>query len=376
MPYATVVGRTIMAAAGKKKYVQQDELRRLMKATQRETASKKKVESPLAKYNSLGQLFCALCNIPIKSELLWQAHILGKLHKEKVKELKGFKEQMSSDCVSSAQTTKRKGPILETLTNKRTKDSVEQSSGSSTDSKQLLGFFRTSDQPPHKQTLGNASNMHLPVGEYEAHVEEEEDCESSPVFPSATPQSVEIPLPPRTVPESSLPPDFFDSKSLLFSHSGSILKAEIIEKPVERKENTAEALPEGFFDDPEVDAKVLNFLQAGFDKGLKTSSLKVQISALSAFFDTSLAEHMWIQRLGRLTPLRTIWIKNGKSFRKKYVKSVTRHTSGPQVCPAYVTDTISIGSTAPTRRQNQKGFPLPFINRCHTRCWPREKTPK
>ncbi|XP_072009036.1 zinc finger protein 830 isoform X4 [Engystomops pustulosus] len=256
MPYATVVGRTIMAAAGKKKYVQQDELRRLMKATQRETASKKKVESPLAKYNSLGQLFCALCNIPIKSELLWQAHILGKLHKEKVKELKGFKEQMSSDCVSSAQTTKRKGPILETLTNKRTKDSVEQSSGSSTDSKQLLGFFRTSDQPPHKQTLGNASNMHLPVGEYEAHVEEEEDCESSPVFPSATPQSVEIPLPPRTVPESSLPPDFFDSKSLLFSHSGSILKAEIIEKPVERKENTAEALPEGFFDDPEVDAKV------------------------------------------------------------------------------------------------------------------------
>ncbi|KAG8575670.1 hypothetical protein GDO81_009634 [Engystomops pustulosus] len=43
-------------------------------------------------------------------------------------------------------------------------------------------------------------------------------------------------------------------------------------------------------------SQVLDFLQAGFDKGLKTSSLKVQISALSAFFDTSLAENRWIQR--------------------------------------------------------------------------------
>ncbi|XP_072002545.1 uncharacterized protein [Engystomops pustulosus] len=43
--------------------------------------------------------------------------------------------------------------------------------------------------------------------------------------------------------------------------------------------------------------KVLDFLQAGFDKGLKTNSLKVQISALSAFFDTPLAENRWIQRI-------------------------------------------------------------------------------
>ncbi|POI32102.1 hypothetical protein CIB84_004146 [Bambusicola thoracicus] len=53
--------------------------------------------------------------------------------------------------------------------------------------------------------------------------------------------------------------DFFDSKTTaapVVSHSGSIQKAETQEKTVERKENTAEALPEGFFDDPEVDAKV------------------------------------------------------------------------------------------------------------------------
>ncbi|OXB66335.1 hypothetical protein ASZ78_003726 [Callipepla squamata] len=53
--------------------------------------------------------------------------------------------------------------------------------------------------------------------------------------------------------------DFFDSKTAappVVSHSGSIQKPETQEKIVERKENTAEALPEGFFDDPEVDAKV------------------------------------------------------------------------------------------------------------------------
>ncbi|KAG8597254.1 hypothetical protein GDO81_002223 [Engystomops pustulosus] len=48
-------------------------------------------------------------------------------------------------------------------------------------------------------------------------------------------------------------------------------------------------------------SQVLDFLQAGFDKGLKTNSLKVQISALSAFFDTPLAENRWIQRFVKAT---------------------------------------------------------------------------
>ncbi|XP_058036227.1 zinc finger protein 830 isoform X2 [Ahaetulla prasina] len=40
------------------------------------------------------------------------------------------------------------------------------------------------------------------------------------------------------------------------SHSESVQKAEPQEKNHQRRDNTAEALPEGFFDDPEVDAKV------------------------------------------------------------------------------------------------------------------------
>ncbi|XP_056376737.1 zinc finger protein 830 [Hyla sarda] len=242
-----------MAASGKKKIIQQEELRRLMKAKQRETAAKKRIESPLAKYNSLGQLSCVVCNLQIKTELLWQAHILGKQHKEKVAELKGTKVKASSEPVATqlSQTTKRKGSVLESLESKRTKDS-EESSTSSTTSTLPPGFFETGDQPSHKPTAGKVPSVRLLAGDYDDD-EEEEDSEN---VPSSVQQSTEIPLPPPTAQDSSLPPDFFDSKTPVVSHSGSILKADIQEKPVEKKENTAEALPEGFFDDPEVDAKV------------------------------------------------------------------------------------------------------------------------
>lgn len=33
-------------------------------------------------YNSLGHLSCSLCNAPVKGELLWQTHVLGKQHRE------------------------------------------------------------------------------------------------------------------------------------------------------------------------------------------------------------------------------------------------------------------------------------------------------
>ncbi|XP_071983304.1 uncharacterized protein [Engystomops pustulosus] len=48
-------------------------------------------------------------------------------------------------------------------------------------------------------------------------------------------------------------------------------------------------------------SQVLDFLQAGFEKGLKTNTLKVQISALGAFFDIPLADHRWIKRFIRAT---------------------------------------------------------------------------
>ncbi|XP_044149858.1 zinc finger protein 830 isoform X1 [Bufo gargarizans] len=247
-----------MAASGKKTIIQQDELRRLMKAKQREAAAKKKIESPLAKYNSLGQLSCVVCSTLLKSELLWQAHILGKQHKEKVAELKGTQVKASSPSVSTqlSQTTKRKGPVLESLESKRIKDSEDHSSASSTESTLPPGFFETHNKSSNIQTPRNVSNIRLLAEDYnddDDEGEEKEDGENVLTVPSCAQQSMDNP--PKSQ-DRSLPPDFFDSKTSVVSHSGSILKADVLEKPVPMKENTAEALPEGFFDDPDVDAKV------------------------------------------------------------------------------------------------------------------------
>lgn len=48
----------------------------------------KKIESPLAKYNSVGQLTCIVCNSVVKNELVWTAHVNGRQHREKVVALK------------------------------------------------------------------------------------------------------------------------------------------------------------------------------------------------------------------------------------------------------------------------------------------------
>ncbi|NP_001088076.1 zinc finger protein 830 [Xenopus laevis] len=245
-----------MAVPGKKKLVAQEELRKLMKAKQRESSSKKRIESPLAKYNSLGHLSCVVCNSLIKSELLWPAHILGKQHKEKVAELKGTKATTSSpsNTIEYPRITKRKGSEPEKQESKRTKGSEDHPSASTT--KLPEEFF----EKEKTSSAGNAPSLKLLAGDYEDvdddDAEEGEEYENAKEASSSLLKPAEIPLPPPTSSADNLPADFFENKMPLVSHSGSVLKADIQEKIVERKENTAEALPEGFFDDPEVDAKV------------------------------------------------------------------------------------------------------------------------
>ncbi|XP_066435235.1 zinc finger protein 830 isoform X4 [Eleutherodactylus coqui] len=153
------------------------------------------------------------------------------------------------------QTTKRKGPVLGSPESKRIKDSEDQSSASSAASTLPSGFFEAGNKLSQTPDPGSASSVKLPAGNYD-EPEEEEDGNVVPAVPGSTQHPMEIPLSQPTAQDSRFPPDLFDSKTHVVSHSGSVLKAEVQEKIVEKKENTAEALPEGFFDDPEVDAKV------------------------------------------------------------------------------------------------------------------------
>ncbi|KAM9349150.1 zinc finger protein 830 [Symphorus nematophorus] len=235
-----------------KKVVNQEELRRLMREKQRQTTDKKRVESPFAKYNSLGHLSCVLCSVQVKSELLWPAHVLGKQHKEKVAELKEAKSQpvpphsqpvppQSQPVPPQSQPVKRKAPDNEDVNGKKAKPS---SSGLPKD------FF---EKPSAKEAVSTqkSAGLSLLAGVYDENDDDEENDEE-PGTTNPTPPKAEA---------AGLPADFFDSSipsTPAISHSGSILKADVQEKVTEKKDNTAEALPEGFFDDPVRDAKVRN----------------------------------------------------------------------------------------------------------------------
>ncbi|BBN07377.1 zinc finger protein 830 [Marchantia polymorpha subsp. ruderalis] len=61
-----------------------------LKLRMREAVQKrgKRIESPLVRYNDLGQPVCKVCNVTVKSETLWTAHIASRPHKAAVDDLK------------------------------------------------------------------------------------------------------------------------------------------------------------------------------------------------------------------------------------------------------------------------------------------------
>ncbi|XP_043820451.1 zinc finger protein 830 [Dromiciops gliroides] len=257
LPRTSPAAKMASSASAGKRTVKQDELRRLMKSEkQRLSASRKRVESPFAKYNRLGQLSCALCGVPVKSELLWPTHVLGKQHKEKVALLKGPKGPGPGPAPPPPPPqppAKRTGPEPEGSGAKRARAGGPQASAPAAPGLPV-DFFDSGAKEAPPEAPRKASGLSL-LPDYGDDDEDEEGEGEEEGGKSEAP----APAPAQEAAPSALPPDFFDQDApaapAVF-HSGSIQKAEVQEKVVERRENTAEALPEGFFDDPEVDAKV------------------------------------------------------------------------------------------------------------------------
>eukprot|EP00249_Psilotum_nudum_P015407 c25313_g1_i1 orf=380-1363(+) len=58
---------------------------RMKEASQRR---EKHIDSPLVRYNEIGQPICKVCNVSIKSVSLWTAHLVSRQHKEAVDDIK------------------------------------------------------------------------------------------------------------------------------------------------------------------------------------------------------------------------------------------------------------------------------------------------
>ncbi|RMX50722.1 hypothetical protein pdam_00013204 [Pocillopora damicornis] len=147
-----------------------------LRLVKRKREAKTSIDSPLARYNSAGQLSCVVCDMTIKNEFLWTSHVLGKKHKENLADLKG----KSKANVSVREVRKPvKVETNEEAPKKKLKDSLEE----------IKDEISTDEQ-------------------------------------------------------AGLPSDFFDHeiKSEMQQHIAS--------------GDSTEGIPEGFFDDPKLDAKV------------------------------------------------------------------------------------------------------------------------
>ncbi|GFY40632.1 zinc finger protein 830 [Trichonephila inaurata madagascariensis] len=150
-------------------------------------------------YNSLGQLSCSICNVVVKGSNLWGAHIAGKIHKESLLRQKKVSTNDLKDVVN-------------------------------------VGVKRTSEQP--EATKKVKSNVEPPV-------------ESQPTKTASLLAEY----------SSSDESDMDVSEETVLSQTQS-LSNNGLPSEKETKEvmptNNVEKLPEGFFDDPVLDAKARN----------------------------------------------------------------------------------------------------------------------
>ncbi|XP_047022046.1 zinc finger protein 830 [Helicoverpa zea] len=179
----------------------QEEMRRLMAERKKKNIIPTKIDNPLAKYNNTGQLMCILCNSVVRSEHVWQVHLNSKQHRENVEKAKKLKE----------------------LTNNFTVGKIKHKSGSP-----------PKDAPPEKKLKGILKNVETP----------------QPIVQppkNNAPQVIsfhdeEIKRTPLNVPPAA--------------NSGDVPATSSTE--AESVPGSEQPIPEGFFDDPILDAKVRN----------------------------------------------------------------------------------------------------------------------
>ncbi|PVD26420.1 hypothetical protein C0Q70_14096 [Pomacea canaliculata] len=205
-----------MASSKPKKIVSQDQLRRLMKEKQYSVhTTAKKIDHPLAKYNSLSQLVCTVCNNVIKNDNLWVAHIQSKQHKERYLALNTPGPVKPTDLVG----IKRKHAEIQEQSSKKIKDT----NGSAAQTGTLKATFLA--------TYSSSSD----------DSDDNDETEKNEKVPEASADNSS-----GKNMTGILPADFFDAS----------FKEEAEKQETDKPLAMAEVLPEGFFDDPRMDAKV------------------------------------------------------------------------------------------------------------------------
>lgn len=189
-----------------KRKLTQDDLRKAMSEQKKKLGINKKIDSPLAKYTDSGQLMCILCKLIVRSETVWPVHLNSKIHRENVILAKTTKlETESTTRLSNILPFKRSAsPSQDISVNKKIKG--------------ILKNFNLSEV----QTKSN-----LPIDSFHNNLKQ----------------------------MNSLSMQKIENKDSTAS-TADIQHMEVEEEKA--KDTNPTVLPEGFFDDPVMDAKVRN----------------------------------------------------------------------------------------------------------------------
>ncbi|CAH4031536.1 unnamed protein product [Pieris brassicae] len=176
----------------------QDEMRKLMIERKNKDKKPLKIQNPLAKYNSAGQLLCILCSSIVRSEHVWQVHLNSKQHRENIEKAQKLKELTKN--FTDGKVKKRLSTTL-------------------------------SDAPQEKKIKGILKNSSECVS---ASLKPKNDA---PVIYSHHDEQI-------------------NRKPLSLAPEQNIADSSIKEKKIEEEAKIDQPIPEGFFDDPKLDAKV------------------------------------------------------------------------------------------------------------------------
>ncbi|KAG8190901.1 hypothetical protein JTE90_014382 [Oedothorax gibbosus] len=203
-------------------------------------------------YNSIGQLSCTICNVYVKNNNLWGPHVAGKTHKENL--LKPKKSNTNENSVKTAVQSKSTNRNLEqenSVKKLKSNDAASLEQPQSSKKVSLLASYSSSDES-----------------------DDDNGSETSLLSKGSV--------------SNTLPPDFFDNNAAAAgttdvpSQASQSAQSEKQENGPEPSSNV-ETLPEGFFDDPVLDAKARNIeykdpVEEEWEKFQKTIAEETNVS--------------------------------------------------------------------------------------------------
>ncbi|KAJ2952023.1 hypothetical protein O0L34_g4283 [Tuta absoluta] len=187
----------------------QEEMRKLMAERKKKDVKPVKIDNPLAKYNNTGQLMCILCNSIVRSEAVWPVHVNSKQHRGNVEQAKKLKERTNNFTVPAKQ--KRLSP--------------------------------SRDAPPEKKPKGILKNAITPVSIVQ---KPKNDAPTIVTFHS------------EEIKRAPLNQAVIEAGKKAAKEQPSTSKAQKEAKEDDKALEPEQPIPEGFFDDPILDAKVRN----------------------------------------------------------------------------------------------------------------------